>query len=200
MKVIIPPNALFCDGGVISKNPSTIGGTWAARLVIEDKPVRHDSGIVFPLDIYGEPVSNNLTEMLALLILALLLIILIFTTPAIGAPGSGIARVVAADCRESVMIWQNAPAVGLQGSTAAIIFETDTGAPFIVYYDYDTTLRNGNAVYRPDWWYGMGLHGRTITVISGTIYSAAGGVPGYVAADDVFTITCKRVYLPVLGR
>lgn len=60
------PNQLYCDGGVISHNPSTIGGTWAARLIKDGVVVREWSGVTTPVDAGMPTVSNNLTEMLAL--------------------------------------------------------------------------------------------------------------------------------------
>ena len=59
-------NELYCDGGVIKKNPSHIGGTWAAR-VIEGGLVRVEiSGVITPEHANMATVSNNLTEMAAL--------------------------------------------------------------------------------------------------------------------------------------
>jgi len=60
--------ALYSDGGVISKNPSHIGGTWAYCLVSETGMVLFDqSGVITPADAGMETITNNLTEMLALL-------------------------------------------------------------------------------------------------------------------------------------
>lgn len=60
-------NQLFCDGGVIRKNPSTIGGMWAFRLLEDNEVIREHASIVFPAHIGLDAVSNNLTEMLALI-------------------------------------------------------------------------------------------------------------------------------------
>lgn len=60
------PNQLYVDGGVININPSTIGGTWAARLVQDGKVINEWSGVITPAEAYMLSVSNNLTEMLAL--------------------------------------------------------------------------------------------------------------------------------------
>lgn len=60
------PNQLYCDGGVIEKNPSKKGGTWAAKLIQGGKVVRARGGIITPAQAQMETVSNNLTEMLAL--------------------------------------------------------------------------------------------------------------------------------------
>ena len=59
---------LFCDGGVIGKNPSKIGGTWAWCLVEDGELARFESGI-FPART-GDPlaeeiVTNNFTELYA---------------------------------------------------------------------------------------------------------------------------------------
>jgi ribonuclease HI len=59
-------NALFADGGVISKNPSSIGGTWAFRIISKDVVVCERSGVITPLQADLPTITNNLTEMLAL--------------------------------------------------------------------------------------------------------------------------------------
>lgn len=69
---------LYCDGGVIKKNPSPIGGTYCWVLVKrkdgiknpdfdheEDKKVCEGSGIVFPCRSHPL-VTNNVTEMVAM--------------------------------------------------------------------------------------------------------------------------------------
>lgn len=59
--------AVYADGGVVSKNPSSIGGTWAWCHVDErGQRVNEDSGYISAAD-NGQPVSNNVTELLALL-------------------------------------------------------------------------------------------------------------------------------------
>lgn len=60
------PNQLYVDGGVIKINPSSIGGTWAARLVEDDKVKGEWSGAITPDQARMPAISNNLTEMLAL--------------------------------------------------------------------------------------------------------------------------------------
>lgn len=60
-------NELYCDGGVIERNPSPIGGTWAFRLLQNDEVVREKSGVVLPAQVKMETISNNLTEMAAML-------------------------------------------------------------------------------------------------------------------------------------
>ncbi len=58
-------DGLFCDGGVIQKNPSPLGGTYAYCLVEQDKRVWERAGVI-GTDESGTPaVTNNLTEMLA---------------------------------------------------------------------------------------------------------------------------------------
>lgn len=59
-------NALYADGGVIKKNPSTVGGTWAFRITSAGVVVAEHSGIITPADARVPAVTNNLTEMLAL--------------------------------------------------------------------------------------------------------------------------------------
>jgi ribonuclease HI len=58
--------ALYCDGGVIAVNPSKIGGTYAWRLLYSDGLAR-GAGAVLTVQQNGGPVTNNQTEMLALL-------------------------------------------------------------------------------------------------------------------------------------
>lgn len=60
---------LYVDGGVIGANPSMIGGTWACRLIHNTGRTRDFSGVIQPHQMvhFKEPVSNNQTEMLALL-------------------------------------------------------------------------------------------------------------------------------------
>jgi ribonuclease HI len=54
----------YCDGGLIGKNPSPIGGTWAFCLVERDQRTLSMSGLLLPTDI-GQPVTNNVTELYA---------------------------------------------------------------------------------------------------------------------------------------
>lgn len=63
-KKISHPLKLFTDGGVISKNPSPYGGTWAWVLVHEGKMVDRSSGI---LPVSLSPITNNQTELLAII-------------------------------------------------------------------------------------------------------------------------------------
>lgn len=71
---------LWTDGGVILVNPSTIGGTWAFRLVAatyitdvaggvlhSDGVEMERSGLVLPADLGMIAVSNNITELLAVI-------------------------------------------------------------------------------------------------------------------------------------
>lgn len=59
--------SLYCDGGVIGRNPSSVGGTWAWVHVADDGRTRtcSDSGSVTPIDVGLPTVTNNLTELLA---------------------------------------------------------------------------------------------------------------------------------------
>jgi ribonuclease HI len=59
-------NALFADGGVIGSNPSAIGGTWAWRWVREGAESCSFSGVITPQQAGLPAITNNLTEMLAL--------------------------------------------------------------------------------------------------------------------------------------
>jgi ribonuclease HI len=56
---------LFCDGGVIQINPSTIGGTWAYYAVLGTKVLGHNCGVLTPKQCGLLAVSNNVTELLA---------------------------------------------------------------------------------------------------------------------------------------
>lgn len=56
---------LFTDGGVVGRNPSRRGGTWAWCIVVNDAIVRRGSGIVTPSDLDREEVTNNDTEAFA---------------------------------------------------------------------------------------------------------------------------------------
>jgi len=58
---------LYADGGVIQKNPSEIGGTWAYIIVDDDDEtiLYRDSGVVTRAEV-GVPVTNNQMEFLAL--------------------------------------------------------------------------------------------------------------------------------------
>lgn len=60
-------NELYADGGVISRNPSKIGGTWACRLLSNGQVVHEGSGVITPAEAGTPAITNNLTEMLALL-------------------------------------------------------------------------------------------------------------------------------------
>lgn len=57
---------VFADGGVIAKNPSPHGGTWAWRLLYDGMLVAFESGVLTNRE-NGQPVTNNVTELLALL-------------------------------------------------------------------------------------------------------------------------------------
>jgi ribonuclease HI len=56
--------ALYADGGVIKKNPSEIGGTWAWCAVDKDgnRVIEKYGAVPAP----GRPVSNNHTEQIAI--------------------------------------------------------------------------------------------------------------------------------------
>jgi ribonuclease HI len=60
-------NALYVDGGVIGSNPSTLGGTFACRLIMGgDVVVCEHSGSFAPSEGMC-PVSNNHSELMAML-------------------------------------------------------------------------------------------------------------------------------------
>lgn len=61
---------LYADGGVIQRNPSSIGGTWAWCLVNDDELIQSDSGVIIPTDVVtfpGNLVTNNQTELFAVI-------------------------------------------------------------------------------------------------------------------------------------
>lgn len=59
--------ALYTDGGVILKNPSTYGGTWAyVHLNGDGVVIRERSGVVLPARWQLEAITNNFSELLAL--------------------------------------------------------------------------------------------------------------------------------------
>lgn len=60
---------LYADGGVIGRNPSTEGGTWAWCEVNNGEFVRGFHGVVTPASVgmFKKEITNNITEMLAVL-------------------------------------------------------------------------------------------------------------------------------------
>ena len=56
---------LYVDGGIIGRNPSVIGGTWAFVAVSGGGPIHEASGVVRPADVKLPVVTNNITELLA---------------------------------------------------------------------------------------------------------------------------------------
>lgn len=64
-----PIVGLYTDGGVIGQNPSLIGGTWAWCLVDASGEMRrHAVGWLTPAELDAEAVTNNHTELLALVL------------------------------------------------------------------------------------------------------------------------------------
>lgn len=59
-------NQLYADGGVIQINPSSIGGTWAYRILEDGVVICEKSGVITPAQAKMPTISNNLTEMCAL--------------------------------------------------------------------------------------------------------------------------------------
>lgn len=61
-----PVAALYADGSTAGANPSRVGGTWCWCWVDErGRRLRTESGAVRPRDIGLEKVTNNFTELLA---------------------------------------------------------------------------------------------------------------------------------------
>jgi len=63
---ILGSHALYCDGGVILRNPSTLGGTWAVRHVVDGHVIQEAGGTITPVQMCAAEVTNNQTELLAL--------------------------------------------------------------------------------------------------------------------------------------
>jgi len=63
------PYKLYTDGGVIGKNPSPYGGTWACVLTFNDRKLWEYSGYITPdqVDFPKNVVTNNQTELFAVL-------------------------------------------------------------------------------------------------------------------------------------
>lgn len=59
--------SLYCDGGVVTVNPSPYAGTWAYRILTDGVVVAEQSGIITPAQARMDKITNNLTEMLAAL-------------------------------------------------------------------------------------------------------------------------------------
>jgi ribonuclease HI len=59
---------LYTDGGVIVKNPSVHGGTYAWVIVDEDRVIHRGSGVYDPNDMGTQTVTNNQMELLAVLL------------------------------------------------------------------------------------------------------------------------------------
>jgi len=59
--------ACYADGGVIGRNPSQIGGTFAwCHIDANNRQVASYSGVITPVEAALPAITNNLTEMLAL--------------------------------------------------------------------------------------------------------------------------------------
>lgn len=67
MKTIANAAALYTDGGVIGANPSRVGGTWSYCLVdAAGERIVEASGVITPAQAQMPAITNNLTELLAL--------------------------------------------------------------------------------------------------------------------------------------
>lgn len=64
---------LYADGGCIGPNPSPLGGTWAWVRTRDDAPIQAASGVLLPSDLHATQVSNNNSELYALLVALLTL-------------------------------------------------------------------------------------------------------------------------------
>jgi ribonuclease HI len=60
--------ALYTDGGLIGRNPSPIGGTWAwCTTSRQDGRIDHASGVILPADLGLACVTNNNAELWAMI-------------------------------------------------------------------------------------------------------------------------------------
>jgi len=64
---LIDIQSVYADGGVIGANPSPIGGTWAWCQVRDGSIVRSASSVITPTEAGLPAITNNLTELLAIL-------------------------------------------------------------------------------------------------------------------------------------
>jgi ribonuclease HI len=60
-------NELFCDGGCVKANPSPYAGTWAWCYVVDGEMVYNQSGIIYPKAFNSKTLTNNQSELVALL-------------------------------------------------------------------------------------------------------------------------------------
>lgn len=67
MSGISKVNFLYTDGGVIQKNPSPIGGTWAYCVVSPDGDLLYEDYDVVPAKKLGGMATNNQMELLAII-------------------------------------------------------------------------------------------------------------------------------------
>lgn len=56
---------LYVDGGVIGRNPSSLGGTWAWCLIDGKEIIGSNYGVIEPSPPNPEKITNNFTELLA---------------------------------------------------------------------------------------------------------------------------------------
>ena len=56
---------IYCDGGVLGRNPSKFGGTWAFVCVRDDEVVEEQSGVVETIP--GRLFTNNWSEQIAII-------------------------------------------------------------------------------------------------------------------------------------
>lgn len=60
---------VYTDGGLLSRNPSYLGGTWACRFLDRAGVIVGElSGVVIPIELRVREVTNNIAELVAALI------------------------------------------------------------------------------------------------------------------------------------
>lgn len=61
----IPGDGVYCDGGLASRNPSSVGGSWAHCTVKDGEMICWSSGVITPEEAGLPTITNNLAELLA---------------------------------------------------------------------------------------------------------------------------------------
>jgi ribonuclease HI len=59
-------DSVFCDGGLLGTNPNPLGGTWSWCHIYREEMVNHASGVVEPHEFKMTTISNNVSELLAM--------------------------------------------------------------------------------------------------------------------------------------
>lgn len=137
------------------------------------------------------------------LALVIAIIIIAPITPAQAAP-TGQAIVVAADCRESVVLWLAPTYTGAMSNTyASVIMAAEQHGetyPVEVLYQYRTTLSNGRAVYQAIGWQPFSLNAERVIITGGYIAEWGGAPLEPILEGKEFVMGCWQVNMPVVVR